>query len=538
MSEKKQTYFHDRQLDLMAIAANKEYVVAPRGWGKSEGIDAPRTIRNVLAMPRSCGALLSPTYGKLLRNTLPAVCRALERLGYKRNIHYFVGKKADKKMNFKLPHTEPFDWEYTIHWFNGSVQHLISFDRPMSANSMSLDYIMGFEAKFLNYDKIKSEVLPANRGNIDLYGSCPWHHGQIFTTDMPTSKLGSWIFDKEKDNDTELIDLIRSLYKETKRLEREGINPQRAKKLREELNFFRSKATLYHEADPIDNIDLLREQFFRDMKRDLPPFLYRTSILNQRIRKLENGFYSALNEKVHYYDNYNNGYLETLNYDFDKAVETDCRQDGDMVWDKPLYITLDYNANINWLVVSQPDYDSNIHRTLKSFFVKGEKRVHALLTIFHTYYQIRSNRDVIYYFNQTALQGAYAISGETFSDFVIKTLSDFGWSINSVYMGQAFNHQVKHRYINDALKGVNYLMPQFNRDNNEELIAAMEQTGVRVGENGFKKDKSGEKLAETPEDQLEFRTDGTDAWDDNFLGCTLHPREFAMGGTPSSLGNR
>ena len=536
MSAKKQVYFHNKQLELMAIGANKEYIVAPRGWGKSEGVDAPRLIRNVLAMPRSCGALLSPTYGKLLRNTLPAVCRALERLGYKRNVHYFIGRKAPKAMGFKLPHTEPFDWEYVMHWFNGSILHLVSFDRPMSTNSMSLDYIMGFEAKFLNYEKIKNEVLQANRGNVDLYGDCPFHHGHVFTTDMPTSKAGSWIFEKEKEMDQELITNIKKVYREVKRLEREGINPQKAKKLRKELTYLRSNAVLYLEADPFDNADILRESFYRDMKRDLTPYIYLTSVLNKRIRKLANGFYASLNEKLHYYDAYNNGYLQSLEYDFEKVLESDCRKDGDMDWDKPLYISLDYNSNINWLVVSQPDYDNRIHRTLKSFFVKGSKRVHALLTEFNDYYKIRSNKDIVYYYNQTAQQGAYAINGETFSDFVIKTLRDFDYNVNGVYMSQAFAHSFKHRYINDALQGINHLFPQINRDNNEELVIALEQTGVKIGEKGFQKDKSGEKVIETPEDQLEYRTDGTDAWDDNFLGCVLFPREFAFSGSPSSLG--
>jgi len=185
----------------MAIAAKNEFIVASRGFGKSEGIDAPRLIRNVFAMPRSAGALLSPTYGKLLRNTLPAVFHALDRLGYRRDIHYVVGRKPPAKLNFGRPLIEPFNNDYVITWFNGSIQHLLSFDRPMSANSMNLDYVFGFEAKYLDYNKIKDEVLPANRGNINHFGHCPWHHGQLFTTDMPTTKSGRWILEKENDMD-------------------------------------------------------------------------------------------------------------------------------------------------------------------------------------------------------------------------------------------------------------------------------------------------------------------------------------------------
>ena len=52
----------------------------------------------------------------------------------------------------------------------------------------------------------------------------------------------------------------------------------------------------------------------------------------------------------------------------------------------------------------------------------------------------------------------------------------------------------------------------FYRSNNEDLILAIQTSGVSRGRNGFRKDKSGEKLAESEEDLLEHRTDGTDAF--------------------------
>ena len=38
------------------------------------------------------------------------------------------------------------------------------------------------------------------------------------------------------------------------------------------------------------------------------------------------------------------------------------------------------------------------------------------------------------------------------------------------------------------------------------------------------KDKGGEKLDETEENQLEHRTDGTDAFDTLFIGCEKFPQ--------------
>ena len=63
-------------------------------------------------------------------------------------------------------------------------------------------------------------------------------------------------------------------------------------------------------------------------------------------------------------------------------------------------------------------------------------------------------------------------------------------------------------------------MPFFNRSNNEDLILAIQSAGVSRGRNGFRKDKSGEKLAESEEDLLEHRTD---AFDTLYIGAEKFP---------------
>ena len=77
--------------------------------------------------------------------------------------------------------------------------------------------------------------------------------------------------------------------------------------------------------------------------------------------------------------------------------------------------------------------------------------------------------------------------------------------------------------INMALKGQGTMIPMFNRNNNEALLLAMEQTAIYQGATGFKKDKRGEKLSETEENTLESRTDGTDAFDSLFIGMNNFP---------------
>lgn len=64
-------FFNKMQRQAMAINAHDEYIVASRGTGKSEGIDARIILRNVWEMPGSLGGLISPSYAKAWGNTRP-----------------------------------------------------------------------------------------------------------------------------------------------------------------------------------------------------------------------------------------------------------------------------------------------------------------------------------------------------------------------------------------------------------------------------------------------------------------------------------
>ena len=78
-------------------------------------------------------------------------------------------------------------------------------------------------------------------------------------------------------------------------------------------------------------------------------------------------------------------------------------------------------------------------------------------------------------------------------------------------------------------------MPFFNRQNNDDLILAVQSAGVTRGRNGFRKDKGGEKLAETEEDLLQHRTDGTVAFDTLYIGCEKFPYREIMPYTSSGV---
>ena len=75
--------------------------------------------------------------------------------------------------------------------------------------------------------------------------------------------------------------------------------------------------------------------YIKQMKRDLTPLTFQTSILCQRIGIAKDGFYSSMRER-HKYDANDNQYLDTLGYDYDLST-LDSSTDGKDAFDT-LYI--------------------------------------------------------------------------------------------------------------------------------------------------------------------------------------------------------
>ena len=556
--EKVRKYFNPAQRDVMQVNAHNTYIVASRALGKSEGMDAFALLRNIHAMPRSTGGLISPTYQKAWANTLPAICKALTEWGYYQNIHYVVGKQAPKKLGFALPRRPPLvsGWDSAIHFWNGTVLVILSFNQGMSANSMSLDWVLGPEAKFLNFDKIKNEVNPANRGNPE-YSYCPWHHSEFYTTDMPTSGMGKWILEKENEMDKTHIAVIRfvfaSLIKYKSKSNPSDYDKRMIRELESELAMWRKYqpakntddikkgkikeyTTFYAEYDVFENIEILGEDFIWQMKRDLPALVFRTAILNERLFKIANGFYSALEEAIHFYIPKDNGQLQKFGGDFGLIQEAGCLGDSDLDFNKPLYIAFDSNSAINSVVVGQVDKDRRLQHTINSLFVKTPEKISELTQKFCDYYRGYLKKEVIVYYDHTFVW-TDGKSNDRLIDIIEAVLKKNSWKYKLVYIGQAAAHSWKHAQIDLALKGDDkYLFPMFNLLTTEYLRLAMFSAGTRTGRNGFEKDKSAEKLEDSPDNPDETKTHITDAWDTLWYGLNFHFTETVSSGSSMVVG--
>lgn len=528
MSEKR-IYFNKPQRLTQLIGANTTVIVAGRRTGKTDSIAAPFVLRNMQRMPGSTGGIVVPTFKHGLTNTIPGLLAAWKRWGYVEGLHYVVGKKPPK--SFRQPIIDPKDYEHVISFYNGSVAVIISQDRPGSSNSLTLSWLLVDEAKFIDYAKLKDETLPANGGIKSYFGKHSFNHSIMILSDMPQTQKGSWFLHYRDKMDPDLIATIEGTVYEIWRT-KDRIRTLNAKgepvppylkgylrRLDRDLNKMRSVAVYYREYSSIENLQLLGENYIKQMKRDLTPLTFQTSILCQRIGIAKDGFYSSMREG-HKYDANDNQYLDTLGFDYDFSA-LDSRADKDVDPDAPICIGMDYNANINWIVAGQPrDRRLNV---IKSFYVKFERKIPALVEDFCRYYASHRNKTVVFYYDATALGSNYAVNEQDFRWVVVHEFERQGWRCEAVYLGNPMRHDEKYLLINQGFAGKQRLMPFFNRSNNEDLILAIQSAGVSRGRNGFRKDKSGEKLAESEEDLLEHRTDGTDAFDTLYIGCEKFP---------------
>ena len=376
------------------------------------------------------------------------------------------------------------------------------------------------------------------------------NHGMHVTRAMVTMAVNYHLVDP---NDAELIYDYEYLITPEEDFEMQMF--LRSKKFSEGyLRELRRVAFLVRRASTLDNVDILGEDYIRQMKRDLPAYTFMVSIMNVKMQKSNDGFYSNLDiDHVHGYIPEDVDPLSQAKFSTQKATgivdgkritsesyqpdfkelseRNDCRMDSDCHMSENLYLTLDYNANINTLVVGQKYERDGVMalNVIKSFYVKNERKLRELIQDFSRYYAPKRAvcRDVTYFYDATAKQGAsYATTDERFYMAVINELESAGWNVTAIDMGVPERHEVKHKIINEGLAGIIYPAIRINQPNNPDLIIAMQLCEVSISYRGFRKDKSQEKKPETEDNlPLQQRTDFTDAFDQLYLGL----KYFAAG---------
>jgi hypothetical protein len=518
MSNELELHLNVPQIKVQLVQANETYLVCARGFGKSTGISPEWVLHRVKQMPRSSGFILGKTYQQLLSRTLPPMINYWYKMNLVRDVDFVVGKKPPTDWEAS-PYVAPEEYKNTISFVNGTIIHLLSQDRPGNPNSLSLSWGLVDEAKFINMERFNEDLIPAMRGDRNYFEHLPEYNSLLFMTDQPTAPEGQWIWEKEKEMNELQINLIlqiQVLIMEHEQALSETENPATIKyhqqilgRLRKRLHRARMNSIFYLEASAIDNIDVLGADYIRKQKRLLPSDMFNVSILNQRMTKVEQGFYPHVSEQLHTYSHFNDSYLDK--HDIGASYSDDCRQDSDLDQTKRLELAFDHGASINCMVVGQRN--STTISFKKDFYVLHPETTADLIVSFNQYYQAYKTKKVCIHYDHTAIAEHGKARNITYLQELQEKLNELGWKVELNYLGRTPSHTDRYLLWSNALRNQpNYPSISFNHAHTETLRYAMYSTSAVAGkgENEIRKDKRPERDSKVPQQKATHLTDAAD----------------------------
>src|SRR5690606_4481064 len=204
---------------------------------------------------------------------------------------------------------------------------------------------------------------------------------------------------------------------------------------------------LFLKASALSN-PYLQKDWFKRMRDQAPSqMMYEAEILNIRPKGVKDGFYANLNPKVHYYTDYNTGYLEGI--DTSKRYHATSLQDNDIDFDAPLILSFDFGV-FNSVVVSQEhEYE---YRVLNSMFVKNPKLLDDLLIEqLIPYYRLHKYK-VAYVYGGHDGHNKLPNSSKTLFEQIKEILTTHGWTVYIQAKNAAPTHAEKYLLNNTILK--------------------------------------------------------------------------------------
>lgn len=545
-------YMSDAQMAILNFGSRAVFCRCGRGFGKTT-LHAFRLFSTVYSLPRSTGVFLGSSLKQLYTKTTPAVIKSLEQvLDVREGEHFFRGQPP-RKLKWPSPLAKPRVWENAIAWWNGNLTLQISMEVTASANSLNLGYCQMDEVRYLPWKKVQEEVFPAIRG--EMYDNPGWDRrtnplylGVFGTSDAAiTVRQREW----ESVQDTVTPEVNAQIAEMLAEL-RVCPELQNVPAFISKLQRLRTQSRIFFNCSSVENIELLSEDYLRRLRLELPELIFRIQIMGQQIGVSRDGYYSTFDPDKHCYlpdgDDVTNtvyGKMQrkfkartsggtSFDYEAPDLQETashadDCCLDADLSPTLPLRIAFDYGANFNCMVVGQV-YEKPGGRELriiKAMYVKNERKLPELVGDFCRYYDPHrcDCKDIIYYMDSTARQGASYTSGsDEFRSYniVMKVLARHGWNVTMVDMKRPMLHEVKYNFMNEVFGGNTRLTVRINSEQCEYLIASMESATVQVGLHGPRKFKGLEKYKseEGVAGRAEERTDFSDAGDTLIIGVS------------------
>jgi hypothetical protein len=519
-------YFNLAQQRALLIDPWSYYGILGRGAGKTVGILAPRSAMRAYDMPRASFGIVSDTYVNALAKIVPSMVRGWENLGYKEGYHFTVDQRPPD--HFAQPLFRTYRYKHTIYWHTGAVFFIISQDRPGTANGLSLQHLFGDEVKFLDFNKMKTELFPTLRGERLHFGHSPHFQGMTFTTDMPRIEDGDWLFDIEQQMDKQQIEIIimTSLALEDLKMKRlKSRSPINIEKLdrgikawEKKLAKLRKKSIYFDTASSFVNVDVNGLEYMDNMMSSMGFRDFKMAGLNIRPDSTEEMFYTNLGTK-HFYTAYDYDHYDS--YRLLDTISIDSRGDKDCDPKKELICGMDF-GNMNSLTVAQ--LHGKEFRVIKFIYTLDPHIIQDTAKRFADYYRTHQRKVVKLYYDRAgnSRRNERTTLAQQFKQD-LESLND-GWRVELMSLNQGnIPHEAKRLLWQIILTEKDQRFPYFrmNEANCRELKSSMQLAPVIVTRDGIKKDKSSEKKRKL-EDLPMYSTNASDSIDYVLWGLYSH----------------
>ena len=235
------------------------------------------------------------------------------------------------------------------------------------------------------------------------------------------------------------------------------------------------------------------------------------SVLNLIPKQVENCYYAGLDKDKHGYITPISNYADAIDY---RGLR-DCRWDGDIDEDQPLFIGMDYNTDITSLAVGQM-HNGKV-RLLKTMWVTAPKKRGDVIQDFAEYYQYFPSKELVYFYDNTAKEtDADKNEKQTYAVRTIDELTDLGFNVTAINLTQT-RHENRYDTWGDILSGGTPQNPfgfEYNIENASQFEHCATKTQTRIEYKEFHnrttKDKRPEKSRKVRPEDASHLTEAVD----------------------------
>lgn len=507
-------------------------------WGRATGksfIIAWLMHSIIRKAPRSSWFIAGATFRQLLAVTLPSTISGLETLGYRRNVHYFLGEPPPKK--YLLPYQAPLDFKHYLTFVrqgdpdNRTVGfHLVSMDKSAtSPRGLNTDGGIVDERLLIEPESFRQSIGATNRGNLEHFKHVPYHHSVFDFSSMPLTSEGNYLLERANYYDIDNYDFVgirnQLITLQLEFLRNKDVAFRKAiwediRKLQKKLQFYVGKSgQFYSEYNVFDNIRHVGLKYIEDQFAEMTELMFSIEMLNKREKKIEGGFYQTFDRNIHSYKgHWDYEYLDSLNYNFSAIKKRNSKEDKDCYSNLPLNITADFGGKINCIIAFQHLKSLNQVNFLKNFYAKHPKILDNAYKDFCEYYKPQQNRLLNFWYDpygnsktgntqKSNAEQAMDILRKGGFEVIPKSVGEHNKKHNSKYnlMNKIFAEDMYPRYPRF----------RFNQYNCKETIISIEQTKILEKDGIVKKDKRNEAKDNIDQSETTHFSDALDiaSWD-------------------------